>query len=111
MLTPSKIISNLIQIALKLNSTSIRLLYYTGAGKSILKIETVKCLGLQNDINKSSLWLTSYTEESLKVLGELEIDAAYQGISTRCNFAVVRRGSEIIGIPEIKKFIFLPDQI
>ena len=69
----------------------------TGADVSLISLKTLKSLKLEKKIRKSSLRLTTYTGDQIKVIGSVTIPITYGRNSENVSFQVVESGTNILG--------------
>ena len=93
-----------IKVEVQVNGKPVPMEVDTGAAVSIISESTLRTLFPDSNLQHSSLVLRTYSNEHLKVLGELPVDVCYDSQSASLSLAVVAgNGPTLLGRNWLKK--------
>ena len=81
-----------------IGETKVDMLIDTGAEITCLNLNTVKSLALEKRMRTPTVNMTSYTNERVPAVGEIEINLSYQGRVHTTDVLVVNKGDNLLGV-------------
>ena len=103
--------SELIYLNIGIENQNIQVLHDSGATVSIINRKTFEKLKLKGKLEKSSNKLESYTKTLIGVIGEVPTEFRYKDITCPGKLVVVKEGRNLLGLPELKKFGLVPQEV